>query len=110
MIKVITGIRRCGKSTLMELFQAELRLDGVPDSQIIAVNLEDFKLTGIKQSHQFLESCSSHVIIWAKLKPGNRERFLYAVRIRKIAVNILRSEAFLCQKTIKWLIFKIFKE
>lgn len=42
MIKVITGIRRCGKSTLMELFQAELRLDGVPDSQIIAVNLEDF--------------------------------------------------------------------
>ena len=42
MIKVITGIRRCGKSTLMELFQAELRLDGVPDAQIIAVNLEDF--------------------------------------------------------------------
>ena len=42
MMKVITGIRRCGKSTLMELFQAELRLDGVPDSQIIAVNLEDF--------------------------------------------------------------------
>ena len=42
MIKVITGIRRCGKSTLMELFQAELLLDGVPDSQIIAVNLEDF--------------------------------------------------------------------
>ena len=38
MIKVITGIRRCGKSTLMELFQAELRLDGVPDSQIIDIS------------------------------------------------------------------------
>ena len=42
IIKVITGIRRCGKSTLMELFQTELRQSGVPDSQIIAVNLEDF--------------------------------------------------------------------
>lgn len=42
VIKVITGIRRCGKSTLMELFQDELRQDGVPDKRIIAVNLEDY--------------------------------------------------------------------
>ena len=41
IIKVITGIRRCGKSTLMELFQQELLQNGVPQSQIIAVNLED---------------------------------------------------------------------
>ena len=42
IIKVITGIRRCGKSTLMELFQQELRQNGVREEQIIAVNLEDF--------------------------------------------------------------------
>lgn len=42
VIKVITGIRRCGKSTLMELFQEELRRQGVSDEQIIAVNLEDY--------------------------------------------------------------------
>lgn len=42
VIKVITGIRRCGKSTLMELFQEELRRDGVPEESIIAINLEDY--------------------------------------------------------------------
>lgn len=42
VIKVITGIRRCGKSTLMELFQEELRRDGVPEERIISINLEDY--------------------------------------------------------------------
>lgn len=42
VIKAITGIRRCGKSTLMELFQEELRRDGVPEDRIIAINLEDY--------------------------------------------------------------------
>lgn len=42
VIKVITGIRRCGKSTLMELFQDALRREGVQEDQIIAVNLEDY--------------------------------------------------------------------
>ena len=42
IIKVITGIRRCGKSTLMELFKTELRQSGVPERQIVSVNLEDF--------------------------------------------------------------------
>lgn len=42
VIKVITGIRRCGKSTLMELFQNELLDSGVLQEQIITVNLEDY--------------------------------------------------------------------
>ena len=41
LIKVVTGIRRCGKSTLFELFQEYLRTDGVTDAQIISVNLEE---------------------------------------------------------------------
>ena len=42
VIKVITGIRRCGKSTLMELFQQYLFNQGVISDRIISVNLEDF--------------------------------------------------------------------
>ena len=42
IIKVITGIRRCGKSTLMEMFCDHLRNSGITDEQIIYINLEDY--------------------------------------------------------------------
>ncbi len=41
LIKVVTGIRRCGKSTLFELFINYLKENGVKDNQIIKINLED---------------------------------------------------------------------
>ena len=41
LIKVVTGIRRCGKSTLFDLFEGYLLDNGVDESQIIKINLED---------------------------------------------------------------------
>ncbi len=41
LIKVVTGIRRCGKSTLFELFIKYLKENGIKDDQIIKINLED---------------------------------------------------------------------
>ena len=41
MIKVATGVRRCGKSTLFELYIRQLKAEGIADEQIIFVNLED---------------------------------------------------------------------
>ena len=43
LIKIITGIRRCGKSTLMELFKNYLIKEGVTQEQIISINLEDLR-------------------------------------------------------------------
>ncbi|MCR5783891.1 MAG: ATP-binding protein [Clostridia bacterium] len=43
VIKVVTGIRRCGKSTLLELFQEHLKTTGVTDDQLISVNFENLE-------------------------------------------------------------------
>lgn len=40
-IKIITGVRRCGKSTLLMQFREYLKECGVTDEQIIAINFED---------------------------------------------------------------------
>ena len=41
VIKVVTGMRRCGKSTLLMQYQDYLKSIGVEDDQIIAINFED---------------------------------------------------------------------
>ena len=59
VIKVVTGIRRCGKSTLLEMYQDWLRKQGVQEEQIIAINFEDMDyedLTDRKALYQYLKS------------------------------------------------------
>jgi predicted AAA+ superfamily ATPase len=43
LIKVLTGVRRCGKSTVMQMFRDYLIVDGVHENQIVFLNFEDFE-------------------------------------------------------------------
>ena len=43
VIKVVTGIRRCGKSTLLTQYQEWLKTEGITDDQIISVNFEELE-------------------------------------------------------------------
>ena len=43
VIKVVTGIRRCGKSTLLEQYQSYLKNNGICDKQIISLNFEELE-------------------------------------------------------------------
>ena len=43
LIKVVTGIRRSGKSTLLELYREYLKSQGVDDNQIVAINFEELE-------------------------------------------------------------------
>ena len=56
LIKVVTGIRRCGKSTLFELFINYLKENGINDEQIIHINLEnaDYAFNSYKELYDFV--------------------------------------------------------
>lgn len=49
MIKVLTGMRRCGKSSLLMLLADRLTTDCVPDDHIITMNLESFQYHGFDE-------------------------------------------------------------
>ncbi len=65
LIKVITGVRRCGKSTIMEIFQDYLKSVGISESQILAVNLEDYDFYELRDSRRLYDYIKEHMI-WGK--------------------------------------------
>lgn len=52
MIKVITGVRRCGKSCLMQCIAEELRAEGVDDEHIIFFDLDRYGYRSVKAPEQ----------------------------------------------------------
>ena len=55
VIKVVSGVRRCGKSTLFELFKQELLDSGVKPNQIISINFEDLEYEALQEYHALHE-------------------------------------------------------
>lgn len=62
LIKIITGVRRCGKSTLLTLFQKELTEQGVTTEQIVALNLEDYDLYMLRQPAELHRCVTAHLV------------------------------------------------
>lgn len=57
LIKVVTGIRRCGKSTLLSLFADHLIHTGIPEKNIIRMNFESFEfdhLSNYREMHNYI--------------------------------------------------------
>lgn len=58
IIKIVTGVRRCGKSTLLEMFQSYLRENCVPEKNIVSINLEDYDFKALRQPdalHEYIK-------------------------------------------------------
>lgn len=57
LIKIITGIRRCGKSTLFDIYINYLKEQGIQDEQIIKINLEsqDFNFENYKELYNYIK-------------------------------------------------------
>jgi len=61
VIKVVTGIRRCGKSTLLQQFQEELLAQGIDAKHIIYLNLEDLQNEPLLDYHALYEYILSRI-------------------------------------------------
>ncbi len=62
LIKVVTGIRRCGKSTLLTMYQEYLLDNGVDSGQIVSVNFEDMDFEELCDSHRLYEFLKGHLV------------------------------------------------
>lgn len=61
LIKIVTGIRRCGKSSLLDLFHKYLSDEGVHESNIIHMNLESLRFRDITDHIIFYDYVSSRI-------------------------------------------------
>lgn len=78
IIKVITGIRRCGKSTMFKMFQDYLLKNGVAPEQIISINFEDLEF----------EELNDYRALYAYVKERlieNRKQYIFLDEIQHVA-------------------------
>lgn len=89
MIKVMTGIRRCGKSSLMKLMAQHLRESGVADNQILEMNFESMRIPDM-DARGFYEYVKAHIC-------PDKRTYLFFDEVQKVtgwenAVNSFRVD------------------
>ena len=62
VIKVITGIRSCGKSTIMEIYRDWLTSHGVGKEQIIYLNFEDYDYNELRDPHKLYDYIKPRIL------------------------------------------------
>lgn len=79
IIKVITGVRRCGKSTLMELFQRHLLENDVVKEQIVSINLEDYDFKKLQEPDALYSYIKEHLV-------SGKMTYLFIDEVQRCAV------------------------
>lgn len=113
LIKIVTGIRRCGKSTLLEIYQGWLRENGVRDEQIISINFEDLdyeELTDYKKLYaclkeRLVKDKMTYIFLDEVHHVDNFPKVVDSLYIRKnVDVYITGSNAYMLSSEIATLI------
>lgn len=77
VIKVVTGIRRCGKSTLLAQFQQRLLKDGISSEQIVSVNFEELEYEELQDYHRL------YAYLKERLVPG-KTTYIFLDEVQKV--------------------------
>ena len=67
LVKIVTGIRRCGKSTLLDLFHDYLVSTDVPENRIIHMNMESLRYRDLLNYLDFYDYISEKIIPGKKM-------------------------------------------
>ena len=78
VIKVVTGIRRCGKSTLLKMYQEYLIENGVLKEQIVFMNFEEL------ENEDYLDYKTLYKYLISKLKP-EKMTYIFLDEIQKVS-------------------------
>ena len=78
VIKVVTGIRRCGKSTLLAQYQDWLKANGISDTQIVSVNFEELEY------EELLDYKKLYAYLKERLVPG-KTTYIFLDEIQKVS-------------------------
>lgn len=76
-VKVITGIRRCGKSTIMQLLATHLRANNIAEEQIISINFESFMNAHLLDAQQLY----SHI---SRMRAHNKKTYIFLDEIQEV--------------------------
>lgn len=91
LLKVLKGIRRCGKSVMLELIQDELFTRGIKENQILILNFEDMANADLKDARKL------HEAVMTNLKENPELRYLFFDEIQEVlewerCINSLHSK------------------
>lgn len=113
IIKVITGIRRCGKSTLLKQFQNYLTDNGVTEEQIISINFEDLEFEDLLDYRSLYKYVKNNLLPDKKMyvfldeiqKVSNFEKAVDSLYIQKnVDVYITGSNAYMLSSDLSTLL------
>ena len=90
LIKIVTGVRRCGKSTILNMYQDELRSEGINNNQILAIDLEDY------ENKPLLDGANLHEFVLGKISK-NKQNYVFLDEVQLVSefgdvINSLRKK------------------
>jgi predicted AAA+ superfamily ATPase len=84
LVKVLTGIRRCGKSVMLELVRDELRERKIPEERIISINFDDPANFPLRDGERFHAHIASRVAELSKTGKNSGKIYLFFDEIQEV--------------------------